>query len=209
MTKKGATDFDVIYLTGAPASGKSTLAEALASAMPELIAFSYSKALAEHVKERTQRQLSEEDIRAESASVVTPQDVAEVDRSLLKVVQEGRGSRPIVIDSHAVTKERYGFRVTPFSIPVLRAMAPTMIVMLYTDPQVAIDRIQANSKGRPTPTAFESALHTELQGAVALTYGIQLGIPIYLLDSARPTAELVGEIARRMRGRYAQPDLSR
>lgn len=190
--------FSVVYLTGAPASGKSTLLDALASAISPLIAFSYSRELAEHIKARTERHLSEQDIRTESASVVTPDDVATVDASLVKLVTERRGRSHIVIDSHAVTKERYGFRVTPFAIPVLQAIAPTMIVMLYTDPRLTIDRIIQDARGRPTPTVFEAAFHTELQGTVALTYGIHLGIPVYLLDSSKPTAALVSEMVTRI-----------
>lgn len=109
-----------------------------------------------------------------------------------------RASCHIVIDSHAVTKERYGFRVTPFSIELLQEVRPTLICMLYTEPSVVMDRIRSNNQGRPTVTAFEAAFHCELQASVALIYGINLGLPVYLLDSSKSADSLTAEVLRLM-----------
>jgi adenylate kinase len=190
--------YHVVYLTGPPATGKSTLMEAIEQAVRPLIAFSYSKALAEYVSTRHAASFSQADMRRHSAAVIGPEDVAAVDASLVKLVNEQRSSSHIVIDSHAVTKESYGFRVTPFNFAQLEAIRPTIIVVLYTEPSVVIERIARKSQGRPTPSPFEAAFHTELQGSVALIYGIHLGIPVYFLDSAKPTEDLVRELSRRM-----------
>jgi adenylate kinase len=117
-----------------------------------------------------------------------------LDERLLAFVREKRSTNHIVIDSHAVTKETFGFRVTPFSRNQLEALSPTLIICLYAEASVVINRIAANAQGRPKPTTFEADYHTALQGVVAVQYGILLGKPVYLLDAAKPMEELANEI---------------
>lgn len=191
------TPYQVIYLTGAPATGKSSLMEALRHELQPLIAFSYSKELAAYVGRRDAVTYTQDDMRRRSAGVITPEDVATVDRNLIELVRDRRASSHIVIDSHAVTKEKYGFRVTPFSQQQLDAIRPTMIVVLYAAPDVLISRIESNNQGRPVPTPYEAAFHNDLQGAVELIYGIRIGVPVYFLDSSNPTEQLVAEIVKR------------
>lgn len=194
-----AKNYHVLYLTGAPATGKSTLMAALTAAVSPLIEFSYSKVLADYVSQRDARLYSQDDVRKHSADVILPADVSAADASLLALVNANRTSTHIVIDSHAVTKESYGFRVTPFALSHLREIRPTIIVVLYTEPSVVIDRIRRNHQGRPLPTSFEAMYHSDLQATVALIYSIQLGIPaIYFLNSASPVDQLTTEIARLM-----------
>src|SRR5437016_5175110 len=96
----------VIYLTGAPATGKSTLCRNLKRAVPSLAVFAYSEELRTHVAQRAGlAQLSENEIRSQSAQLVTRDDVTAVDAQLRAFVAERRATQPIVIDSHPVTKE--------------------------------------------------------------------------------------------------------
>ena len=139
--------------------------------------------------------LNEDDIRRQSGAVVTAADVSALDTELVDLVRATR--EPLLIDSHAVTKERFGFRVTAFSLPMLQALNPDFIFCLYTSAQTTVARISADPMGRPTVTEAEATFHTTLQAQLAIQYGVLLGRPVYLLDSERPTHELVGEITRR------------
>lgn len=190
--------FHVIYLTGAPATGKSTLLAALQGALSPIETFCYSKILAEFIANRGGGSLSEEGIRKLSANVVTRDDVDAVDTLLIKNVSQWRSRAHVIIDSHPVTKEAYGFRVTPFSLDQLARVSPTLIFNLYTDPEVVTRRIAAHPQGRPNVTEYEAGYHNGLQGAVAITYGIQMGIPVYFLDSAQPTPSLLEQIMKRL-----------
>ena len=118
--------------------------------------------------------------------------------SLLKSIRHRRLSSHVIIDSHAVTKETYGFRVTPFSLRQLDKIAPTLIVVLYSEPSLLIKRITRKPQGRPLPTQYEAAFHNDLQANVALGYGIHLGIPVYFFDADRETDELAAQLARRV-----------
>ena len=189
--------FHVIYLTGAPAAGKSTLVSLLMESVQPLEGLSYSKLLSDYIaQQRSQVDLAQ--MRKQSASLITPEDIDTVDTQLIEYVCRRRQETHLIIDSHPVTKEAYGFRITAFSIEKLQALRPTMICMLYTEPSVVVERIQANAQGRSTINYFEAAFHSELQGSVAATYGIVLGIPVYLLDSSKPVAEVANTIITRL-----------
>lgn len=190
----------VIYLTGAPATGKSTLARNLAKAMPELRVFSYSSELRDYVAKRAGiAAISEKDVRQQSAKIVTKEDVMAVDEMLVDLVaQQRKSDHPIVIDSHAVTKEHFGFRVTPFSIEAIQLLAPDVILCLYLDSRVAHARIENDPMGRPLPSHAELELHCQLQANVAVQYGIILGKPVYLLDSSVTEGELLTQALERL-----------
>lgn len=187
--------YHVGYLTGAPASGKTTLAHALLDAVRPLELFEYGARLTESLTSR-HRNLLQEDVRARSASIVTTEDVRAVDLELQDFVDSNRRSSHIVIDSHAVTKEAFGFRLVPFSQAKLAALAPTLIIVLVADGTTTLSRIAANSGGRPMVTEWEAAFHTTLQASVASAYSSALGIPAYFLDGTQPLAKLVERVAR-------------
>lgn len=191
----------VIYLTGAPATGKSTLSRNLKSRIPSLEVFAYSEKLAEYVRQRAcLSELTQDEIRRRSAQLITREDVSAVDAQLLELVQTRRGQVPILIDSHAVTKESFGFRITPFTTSELATLAPDMILCLYADSGHVSARIETNPMGRPLLPLFELDLHTHLQTTVAVQYALQLNRPLYLLDSAKGEEELVEAAVERIAG---------
>ena len=185
-------EYDLIYLTGAPAAGKSSIAEQLKQAISPIEVFNYGHELTAYLAGKTGVPLHQDEIRRQSALVITPEDVEALDSILLARVGELRARTHFVIDTHAVTKESYGFRVTPFSLQRFAELRPTKIVVLYTSPEVAMSRIGADPGGRPMITAFESGFHSALQASVALSYGTSLGIPVYFLDSDKEHPRTAG-----------------
>lgn len=174
----------VVYITGAPATGKSTVCRTLASSGRNIHAFCYSERLRDHVALDAGMVLGEVDIRRESARIVTSRHVEEVDELLLREAKAVRGSGShLLIDSHPVTKELYGFRVTPFSAERLRALDVDTFICLYAPPNVLADRIARDAQGRPLPGGFDLSLHVQLQASVVAQYAVLAGTPCYLLDS--------------------------
>lgn len=196
---------EVIYLTGAPAAGKSTLARALAERLRPLAVFEYGARLTAYVTERSGRALTQEELRGAPSAFATAEDVQAVDRLLLQFVADERERSPVLIDTHAVTKEPYGFRITAYSLADIAALRPTMIIVLYTAPEVALARIGQEAGGRPPITPWEAGFHTSLQASVAVAYATALGVPVYLLDGDRPTAALAEELAARVARRRTTP----
>jgi len=188
----------VIYLTGAPATGKSTLTRNLGLAFPGLVPFVYSERLRDFLSRKANGpNVDEAEIRRLSASIVSPQDIQDLDSELIELVRSIRGSRSVLIDSHAVTKESYGFRVTAFSTETLMRLDPDVIVCLYASSETILARIHADARGRPTVTAEEASMHTQLQATLAIQYGTILGRPVYMIDSAVSERDLVSIVAAR------------
>ncbi len=82
--------FHVVYLTGAPATGKSTLLSLLLQSVQPLEGLSYSTLLADHVGRQQGDQMGTTQLREHSAQIVTPEDVAAVDTQLIKYVNQRR-----------------------------------------------------------------------------------------------------------------------
>lgn len=174
----------LIYLTGAPATGKSTLTDNLRKHLPKALIFTYSKELLAWVKPHPGSNTTQDDLRRESSSIITREDVEKVDRQLLDLANSCRGRQNLVIDSHPVTIEKFGFRVTPFAKNQLKQLAPDVVVCLYAKAEIIADRISKNAAGRPLPTYSEIDLHTQLQCQMASIYALETGASLYFLDAA-------------------------
>lgn len=190
--------YPVVYLTGAPAAGKSSVSRALAQRIANLKIFEFGAELTKHINRSEQGSYVQSDLREKSGAISTLEHIAAVDRLLLEFVAANRLVGPVIIDSHPVTKEAFGFRITPYSLSDFASLNPTDIWMLYTPPETAVSRIAANAQGRPTITLEEASMHTHLQASVAATYGMSLGRSVELFNSSIPTDALADELARRL-----------
>tara|TARA_R100000655_G_scaffold105687_3_gene154159 strand:- start:104 stop:688 length:585 start_codon:yes stop_codon:yes gene_type:complete len=188
----------VIYVTGAPAAGKSSTLARLVEADPTLLHFEYGAELTKHIMSDGRPVTDQQELRARSAGIVTPADVEAVDAKLLRMVAQCRGNQTILIDSHAVTKEDYGFRITAFSQAVVQQLAPDEIWLFYTEPDIAVVRIRGDAKGRPEIAEEQARMHTHVQASIAATYGVIAGVPVYLFDTHGAQADLVERLLRRL-----------
>ncbi|GAA5531528.1 hypothetical protein [Herpetosiphon gulosus] len=66
--------FHVVYLTGAPATGKSSLTELIASTVAPVRVLTYSKLLDDYISKRQGNPLGENELRKRSAGLITPED---------------------------------------------------------------------------------------------------------------------------------------
>jgi adenylate kinase len=189
---------NVVYLTGAPAAGKSSTLRRLLELRPEVAGWEYGAKLTEYVQARDEGLTSQDELRSRSAGVVTPDDVRAVDQQLLAFVAAHRASQHVIIDTHAVTKEAYGYRVTPFSAADFQRLDPDEIWMLYVSADLTRQRIASEPGGRPQITLEEARTHTALQGAVAASYGVLVGKPVYLFDGAVEQEALVARLSERL-----------
>lgn len=181
----------IIYLTGAPATGKSTLTERLAELSEQITVFTYSKELAQVASARVGL-VSQSDMREKSAKLITCEDVGLVDAGLIEMAARFKHKEGyLVIDSHAVTIESFGFRVTPFSKAKLHDLAPDIIVCLYADAQTLIGRIKADPAGRPLPPPSELDRHVSLQCEIASLYAFETGASLYYLDASKSSTEVL------------------
>lgn len=173
---------EVIYLTGCPGVGKTTLAKRLREAVPTLRVLEYGQLLTEQIQERHAAEIRQSDLKEQSAALITPHDVAELDSWLLNEVRRLQEECPVLIDSHPVTFEEFGFRITAFGAEQIQKLNPSRICMLYAAPEAVHERVSLNPDGRPLQSAGDVAMHQSLQSSVAATYGILTRAPVYLFD---------------------------
>jgi adenylate kinase len=188
----------VVYVTGAPAAGKSSTVNLLVEQMPDILRWEYGARLTELLQARSAGIASQQDLRERSAQVVTPADIKALDDSLLRFVEENRGRRPVIIDSHPVTSEEYGYRITAFSLAQIQRLAPDEIWVFVANPSETRRRIENDAGGRPLVSDEEARLHTALQASVAATYGILSGTVVYLFDTAVSRETLIAQLRKRL-----------
>ena len=192
--------YKVIYLTGAPATGKSSLTKIIKRELPDSIIFEYGKELTNLINEESKSSFKQENIRNLSSKIITYELINKLDQFLINLVKEVRETTHIIIDSHPVTKEKYGFRVSAFSIDLLHKLSPTDIFVLYAENKEILNRIQKDASGRPLISEFDAGIHTQLQNIVALNYALQLGVPIHFFDSTVTHKELEKNVLQTITG---------
>ena len=188
-------DGKVVLITGAAGTGKSTLVRNLLERARPFKRVDYGQLLRAHKLRQTGVAMSYDELRRDSASVISPQDVAAVDEWLIGQLPTWRTEGNIVIDSHPVTKEVFGFRITPYSLNQVQRIEFDAILVLVGEPNTLAQRIADNPQGRPNPDAFQAGFQVQLQAALAATYAIICGRPCFAIDTTRSTAEVTAEIA--------------
>jgi adenylate kinase len=188
----------IVYVTGAPAAGKSSTVRLLAEQMPDVLVWEYGARLTEFLQARSAGVASQQDLREQSAQVATPADINALDDSLLRFVEENRGGRTVIIDSHPVTKEEYGYRITAFSLAQIQRLAPDEIWVFVASPSETRRRIENDAGGRPLVSDEEARLHTALQASVAATYGILSRAVVYVFDTAVSPETLTAQLRKRL-----------
>ena len=188
----------VIYVTGAPASGKTSTTQLLTEGARDLAVWEYGARLTEYLQSAGIALTGQDELREKSSRLAIASAIDELDEQLLEFVSVRREEGHVLIDSHPVTREHHGFRITAFSHERFRQLAPDEIWCFYTAPEVAVARIAANPGGRPAVDVEAARMHTMLQASVAASYGIAAGCPVYLFDTDRDQAGLVAELRERL-----------
>jgi adenylate kinase len=183
-------DGKVFLLTGAPGVGKSTLRKNLEKAVSNLKCFDYGSLLLQ-AKERQQKELSYEEMRQKSSHVIAHSDVIDVDKELIDSVSVASRQFHCLIDSHAVTRENYGYRAVPFSPEQLRELRFDAIIVLHASPHVLSERVNKEPKGRQLIDSYIAAQHQYLQDAVAINYAVLCHCRYYGIDADKDEASVL------------------
>ncbi len=121
-------------------------------------------------------------------SIIRPEDVSATDAALIRSLPELRASTHVLIDSHAVNREEYGYRVTHYSFDDLRRIAFDAVVITYCDPDVWRERWTTSPQGRRELSRFEVQHFMALQEAVGIQYAIACGCRCFMLDTSTQAA---------------------
>jgi len=118
----------VVLLTGPPAAGKTTLSESLSEHVSPLQVVDYGGLLLETIEEED---FGYESMRKKSASVLSYEVIRKTDKKLIKNISIEREETHIVIDSHPITKEEYGYRCAHYDKDDLDSLNLDMIIALH------------------------------------------------------------------------------
>lgn len=188
----------VVYLTGSPAAGKTSISERLAELVPNTIHFRFGRELTELLQR--QFAVTEEDLRTSTSHVSSIDHVQQINERAIEMCANNRSTKNIIIDTHAVTTETYGFRVTPLSADQICRLQPDMIVCVIASPETTLSRIRESSRGRPELSVEQLHIQAQLQRTLVINYSILTGRPSYFLDneSQSQMKEILGELTAQL-----------
>jgi adenylate kinase len=169
----------IIYLTGSPATGKTTLAERLSNQITNLLHFRFGRVLTDLIQNN--HEITQQALRTATSHVSTPELVNLVNEKAISTCEQHRKSESVIIDTHAVTTENTGFRITPMSFEQIGRLKPDIFVCLTAQPTVRQARVRAASNGRPSLTEEQLRTQGLLQESLVVTYSAAIGRPAYFM----------------------------
>lgn len=186
----------VVMLTGAAGTGKSTLAAECAARIQPLHKIDFGQLLLDAKRKQGHPDLTYDQLRTLSANIITSEDVRAADSAFIESLPALRARTNVLIDSHAVTRESFGYRITHYSFDDLRRIAFDAIMITYCNPDVWLERRSRDPQGRPELSQFEVQHHMALQEAVGLNYAISCGCPCYVLDTTSQNPAMLTDRVR-------------
>jgi adenylate kinase len=184
----------IALLTGPPGVGKSSVARQLAGRNPDIVvATSFGQLLHRAVERRLATSILYSEFRSSAASLVTPSDLEEATIELAGNATVSDPNRWLIVDSHAVAREEFGWQANPDTPSRLRRYAYNMIIMLDAPAQVVLERIKKTPNGRLINTERDVALLSELQRGIAIYYSGTIGCPLWIID-AEPNINTVVDV---------------
>jgi adenylate kinase len=184
-------DGKVVLITGAAGTGKSTLVTSLLGGARPFKRIDYGQLLLEHKAKQAGIQITYDELRRDSAAVITPDDVFAVDEWVIGQLPAWRAETNIIIDSHPVTKEAFGYRVTPYSLAQVARISFDVVIVLVGDPPTLANRMAKNPQGRPPVDSSQVGFQVQLQAAIASMYGIVCGRPVFAINTTALNAQQV------------------
>lgn len=172
----------VVFVTGVTAVGKTSVAREL-----ERRGVGKSLSIGELVLSEARHvwpNVTHNQLRQEPDLYAPPTVVESAILALCQRIEDERDTQTLIIESHAVTAESYGCRVTPFSYGHLQRLAFDFIVLLECSEAALASRWRDRHGGIPVPTSLGSM--TKVQGAVGAAYAVAIGCPLYVITADAP-----------------------
>jgi adenylate kinase len=159
----GSQGWAVFLLTGVPGVGKTTVSKKLGELIDPLEIISFGEVIL-NARADDQPRITHSELRRNPTSEATMRTIKNASELLVLRLHELRTRTNVIIDSHAVAKDRYGFRVTPDGISLLSRIGLRAIFVLHANHDEVRRRLKIDTKGR-------------------ISYGVATGCPVFVLNA--------------------------
>lgn len=175
----------VVLITGFPGAGKTTVVNHLQKIVLNAIVVRYGEVILE-VLRRKDKTLTYDKMKKNASGLIDETVVAKADRLVLRRAPKLKQKGSLLMESHAVTKEDFGIKLTPpQNSAFISKINFDAIVFIYCSPKVLLKRIQNNPGQRLTPSLNEIRVGTQLQQGLSLNYSILAKCPLYVVDNSK------------------------
>lgn len=189
-----------IYLTGIPCTGKTSLINKIIDRHPHIKAIRYSDILQQYIIVKNNEYIEKSELRKKSSEIIEPEDINVVDDIIIRKMCEISQTSHVILDSHPVTTEDYGFRVTPFKRDFVQRADFDILVCLFASPMTIIGRYQKTLSDRKLISMQEVETSMYLQNSIAVSYGMLLDKPVYFYNTDTDINFLVESLCSKIMG---------
>lgn len=201
MASSGKPAAGAVLLTGAPGVGKTTVSEGLSRQDPDVFrVLRFGRYVYEAALSRLGKNIDYRDFRSSSAELVTTQDIYQATERAEEVVKDNaKASKITIVDSHAVSKEHYGWRAVPDDPRLLAKFGYNWIIQLYAPPELVIERTLHSPDGRLAAAPEDIAVMQVLQFGTSVYYAATIGKPLHVVSNTGPIGETLEAVRALLR----------
>lgn len=173
----------IVLVTGVPGVGKTTLCQFLAATRPSEYAHVPFGSLI--LRALCVDQVTETDLRKSAASLVTRRVLDEATEMLMAEVAK-QSKRIVLVDSHAVSQDRFGYVVTADGASYFSRLRYGAVVQLFASPSTVLSRSAKAVSGRQASSETDIETHFLLQSAVSVGYSVACECPLFVVCAEDP-----------------------
>lgn len=176
----------ICYVTGVPGVGKTTLCKTIISRHPaKYCHVNFGQLIASSLTTLLDQGVAERELRSDPTRFVTQEVLQAASSNLFSELAKDAyaGFEWLMLDSHAVSQDWFGFVATPDGPPYFSKLRYSAIIHLYAAPEVILARSNLENSGRQAANAEDVSRHESLLQSVTVAYSMMSGCPAYFVAS--------------------------
>jgi len=170
-----------ILLTGAPGVGKSTITRSIETRISPMTRIGFGDLIFE-VKKQLGTIENYEQLRATPDKSIPINYVSLAAEVLLNRVTLLRHATNIILDSHAVVNDYFGFRIVP-EINDFERVKIDAVIVVHAPFEIVEQRVIREPKGRNPISKHSFEKHQTMQDAVAIHFSLLAKCPMYVVET--------------------------